>query len=473
TDIAFTEDVALRFKSYNWHVLTVDDGNDIISIKKALEESKAETQRPSMIMLRTQIAFGSPNKQGSADAHGAPLGEEEVRLTKERLEFPADDTFHVPQEVFDFCQECVERGKTVQSNWEKKFEAYKTAYPDLAEHWTHAMNGTLPPQLNLDLPEFRPADGPIATRAASGKVLNAMAKNIPLLIGGSADLAPSNKTVIDSSFDFQKGSYNGRNIRFGVREHAMGGILNGISLHGGVKPYGGTFLVFADYMRSSIRLAALMKLPVIYVFTHDSIAVGEDGPTHQPVEHVASLRAIPGLTVIRPADALETAEAWRLAVKNNDGPVALILSRQKLPILDRTKYASADRLGKGAYVLADSDRKPEIILIATGSEVSITLEAGKKLKENGSQVRVVSMPSWELFEKNPQEYKDEVLLPDVTARIAVEAGLSMGWERYVANAGATVCISRFGASAPGQTLLEKFGFTSDNIVQKAKALLNH
>jgi len=472
TDIAFTEDVALRFKSYNWHVLKVDDGNDIDSIKNALDESKAETERPSMIMLRTQIAFGSPNKQGSADAHGAPLGEEEVRLTKKRLGFPVDDSFHVPKEVLDFCRKSTERGKTAQSHWQKEFNAYETTYPDLAEQWTHAIKGNLPSQWDSDLPEFKPADGPIATRAASGKVLNAIAEKMPLLLGGSADLSPSNKTVINSSLDFQKNSYNGRNIRFGVREHAMGGIMNGISLHGGLKPYGGTFLVFADYMRSSIRLAGLMKLPVIYVFTHDSIAVGEDGPTHQPVEHVASLRAIPGLTVIRPADALETAEAWRLAVKDADGPVALILSRQKLPILDRIEYAPADGLAKGAYVLSDSDQKPEIILIATGSEVSITLEAGKELLKKGIQARVVSMPSWELFEKTSQEYKDNVLLPDVTARIAVEAGIPMGWERYVTSAGETIGIARFGASAPGGTLLEKFGFTSENIVQKAIDLLN-
>lgn len=472
TDIAFTEDVALRYKSYNWHVLKVDDGNDIDSIKNALEESKAESKRPSMIMLRTQIAYGSPNKQGSADAHGAPLGEEEVRLTKERLGFPVDDPFHVPEKVYDFCRKCVERGKATQSNWQKKFDAYETGYPDLAEQWTHAIKGNLPAQWDSDLPEFKPTDGQIATRAASGKVLNAIAEKMPLLLGGSADLAPSNKTFIESSFDFQKNSYNGRNIRFGVREHAMGGIMNGISLHGGLKPYGGTFLVFADYMRSSIRLAGLMKLPVIYVFTHDSIAVGEDGPTHQPVEHIASLRAIPGLTVIRPADALETAEAWRLAVKDADGPVALILSRQKLPVIDRTEYAPADGLSKGAYILADSDQKPEIILIATGSEVSITLEAGKELLGKGIQTRVVSMPSWELFEKTSQEYKDKVLLPDVTARIAVEAGISMGWERYVTSAGKTVGIARFGASAPGGTLMEKFGFTSENIVQKAIDLLN-
>ncbi|MDY6790919.1 MAG: transketolase [Thermodesulfobacteriota bacterium] len=472
TNIAFTEDVALRFKAYNWHVLKVDDGNDIVSIKNALEESKAETKRPSLILLSTQIAFGSPNKQGSADAHGAPLGEEEVRLTKERLGFPVDDSFHVPEEVYAFCRKSVERGKATQAQWQKKFNAYQTEYPDLAAQWTHAIKGNLPAQWDSVLPQFKPADGPIATRAASGKVLNAIAEKMPLLLGGSADLAPSNKTVIDSSSDFQKNNYNGRNIRFGVREHAMGGIMNGISLHGSLKPYGGTFLVFADYMRSPIRLAALMKLPVIYVFTHDSIAVGEDGPTHQPVEQIASLRAIPGLTVIRPADAPETAEAWRLAVKNSDGPVALILSRQKLPILDRSKYAAADGLAKGAYILTDSAQKPEIILLATGSEVSITLEAGKELMGKGIQTRVVSMPSWELFEKTSQEYKDMVLLPDVTARIGVEAGISMGWERYVTGAGKTIDMAGFGASAPGGTLLEKFGFTSENIVQTARKLLD-
>jgi len=472
TDITFTEDVALRFQAYNWHVVKVDDGNDIDSIKNALKESKAEKKRPSMIILSTQIAYGSPNKQGSADAHGAPLGEEEVRLTKEGFGFPTDKSFHVPKEVLNICRECVERGKTAQSNWQKTFDAYETAHPDLAEQWTQAIKGNLPTRWDSDLPEFKPGDGQIATRAASGKVLNAIAEKMPLLLGGSADLAPSNKTVIDSSFDFQKNSYNGRNIRFGVREHAMGGILNGISLHGGLKPYGGTFLVFADYMRSPIRLAGLMKLPVIYVFTHDSIAVGEDGPTHQPVEHVATLRAIPGLTVIRPADAHETAEAWRLAVKNTHGPVALILSRQKLPIIDRTEYAPADGLAKGAYILSDSDQKPEIILIATGSEVSITLEAGKELIKKGIQARVVSMPSWELFENTSQEYKDRVLLPDVTTRISVEAGIHMGWERYVTSSGETVGIARFGASAPGGTLMENFGFTSENIVNRALNLLN-
>ncbi len=472
TDIAFTEDVALRFKAYNWHVLKVDDGNDIDSIQRAIEESKKERKKPSLIMLRTQIAFGSPNKQGSADAHGAPLGEEEVRLTKERLGFPQNDHFQVPSPVMDTFQECVDRGKTAESIWQEKFDAYRTKYPDMANQWTHAINGDLLPDWDADLPEFKPADDPIATRSASGKVLNAIAEKMPLLIGGSADLAPSNKTVIDSSSDFQKSSYNGRNIRFGVREHAMGGIMNGIILHKGLRPYGGTFLVFADYMRPSIRLACLMKLPVIYVFTHDSIAVGEDGPTHQPVEHLASLRAIPGLTVIRPADAFETVQAWRLAVKTTDSPVALILSRQKLPVLDRSSIDPSDGLAKGAYIMADTDKKPEIILIASGSEVPLALKAGKELFEKGVSARVVNMPSWELFEKTPQEYKDKVLPPDVTDRIAVEAGLPMGWERYVTNAGMVVGITGFGASAPGGTVMEKFGFTTENIVKNATELLN-
>lgn len=321
------------------------------------------------------------------------------------------------------------------------------------------------------MPDFSKNEGPIATRAASGKILNAIAENIPYLIGGSADLAPSNNTIINSSHDFQKNMFDGRNIRFGVREHAMGGIMSGIALHKGLRPYGGTFFVFADYMRPAIRLAALMKLPVIYIFTHDSIAVGEDGPTHQPVEHLAGLRAIPGLTVIRPADATETIEAWRLAAQTTDCPVALILSRQKLPVIDRSIDNSADKLVNGAYILSDSDGKPDIILIATGSEVHIVLKAGKILEEKNISVRVVSMPSWELFENTSQEYKDKVLLPDVNVRIAVEAGISMGWERYAGSSGVVIGINEFGASAPGNIVMEKFGFTSENIVQKAIELL--
>ncbi len=471
TDISFTENVASRFESYHWQVIKVDNGNDIDSIQHALEQAKAENERPSIILLHTDIAFGSPNKQGTSDAHGAPLGEEETILTKKNLGCPPDATFCVPEKVLDFCRECIDRGSNAESCWNEKYIKYSDSYPDLSEKWNNAMNGKLPANWENSLPSFSPEDGPIATRAASGTVLNAIADIYPELIGGSADLAPSNKTVINSSHDFQKNSRDGRNIRFGVREHAMGGIMNGMFLHKGIRPYGGTFLVFADYMRPSIRLAGLMKLPVIYVFTHDSIAVGEDGPTHQPVEHVASLRAIPGLTVIRPSDALETVEAWRKTIETSDGPVALILSRQKLPVLDRNIYATANELSNGAYVLSDCSGIPDLILIATGSEIHITLDARAVLKDKGIHTRVVCMPSWELFEKTPREYRDKVLPPDVTNRIAIEAGLPMGWERYIGSNGVTIAISDFGVSAPGGIVLEKFGFTSENIVNKAMALL--
>lgn len=472
TGIAFTEDVALRFKAYNWHILPVDDGNDTTAIYNAIIAAQAEKERPTLIVLRTHIAFGSPNKQDTSDAHGAPLGEEEARLTKKCLKWPEDSFFYVPDEALHRFRECIEKGKESESRWLEKYKAYSEEYPDLAEKWVAAMSGFLPPGWDADIPEFSAANGPIATRAASGKVLNAIAGNLPTLVGGSADLAPSNNTYLNSSHDFQKNSCDGRNIRFGVREHAMGGIMSGMFLHNGVRPYGGTFLVFADYMRAAIRMASLMKLPVIYIFTHDSIAVGEDGPTHQPVEQLASLRAIPGLTVIRPADATETAAAWRLAIKTTNGPVALILSRQKLPVLDRTTYPSADGLAHGAYVLSDSDGKPDLILIATGSEVHIAIEAREILAQKGVAVRVVSMPSWELFDKTSPEYKNSVILPEVAARIAIEAGISMGWERYVGNSGAIIGITGFGASAPGGTVMEKFGFTAENIVQKAMALIN-
>jgi len=472
TDITFTEDVGLRFKAYNWHVTTVEDGNNLDDIYRAVKEARAETNKPSIIILRTHIAFGSPNKQDSADAHGSPLGEEEIRLTKKNLGWDANVSFYVPKQVIKIFEECIDKGKKAESIWKEKFEKYCSKYPDLSKKLNNSLNNSLNKGWDANLPDFSKNEGPMATRAASGKILNAIAENIPYLIGGSADLAPSNNTIIKSSHDFQKNMFDGRNIRFGVREHAMGGIMSGIALHKGLRPYGGTFFVFADYMRPAIRLAALMKLPVIYIFTHDSIAVGEDGPTHQPVEHLAGLRAIPGLTVIRPADATETLEAWRLAAKTTDCPVALILSRQKLPVIDRTIYSSADKLVNGAYILSDSDGKPDIILIATGSEVHITLKAGKILKEKGISVRVVSMPSWELFEKTSQEYKDKVLLPDVNIRIAVEAGISMGWERYAGSSGAVIGINEFGASAPGNIVMEKFGFTSENIVQKATELLS-
>ena len=472
TDITFTEDVALRFKAYSWHVTRVEDGNNLDDIHRAIKEARAETTKPSIIILRTHIAFGSPNKQDSSDAHGSPLGEEEIRLTKKNLGWDENVSFYVPEQVVKIFGECIDKGKKAESIWKEKFEEYCSKYPDLSKKLNDSLNNFLNEGWDANLPDFSKNEGPIATRAASGKILNAIAENIPYLIGGSADLAPSNNTIINSSHDFQKNMFDGRNIRFGVREHAMGGIISGIALHKGLRPYGGTFFVFADYMRPAIRLAALMKLPVIYIFTHDSIAVGEDGPTHQPVEQLASLRAIPGLTVIRPADATETIEAWRLAVQAADGPVALILSRQKLPVIARSIDNSADKLINGAYILSDSDGKPDIILIATGSEVHIALEAGKILEEKGISVRVVSMPSWELFEKTSQEYKDKVLLPDVTIRITVEAGIPMGWERYAGSNGAVIGINEFGASAPGNIVMEKFGFTSENIVQKATELLS-
>jgi transketolase len=469
TEITFTEDVALRFKAYDWKVLTVEVGNDPVPIFAALEAAKAQSRQPTLILLRTQIAFGSPNKQGSASAHGEPLGKEEVRLTKRNLGCQEDALFCVPEEVAETCRGCIERGQSAEVAWHERFAVYSKAFPDLAKEWRLAVSGDLSVGWDSGLPDFS-ATATLATREASGMVLNALAKNVPTLIGGSADLAPSTKTLIAASHDFQKDSYEGRNIRFGVREHAMGGILSGMALHGGLRPFGATFLVFADYMRPSIRLASLMKLPVIYVFTHDSIAVGEDGPTHQPVEHVASLRAIPGLTVIRPADATETAEAWRQALKTTGGPVALILSRQKLPILDRTRYSPAEGLAKGAYVLAEGADKPDIILIGTGSEVHVALEAARRLALEGVVARVVSMPSWELFEGASRPYQNQVLPPDVRMRIAVEAGLPMGWERYVAD-GVVIGMQGFGASAPGGMLMEKFGFTADEITRRALVLL--
>ncbi|MBU1398644.1 MAG: transketolase [Proteobacteria bacterium] len=471
TGIAFTEDVAARFKSYNWHVRKVEDGNSVDEILKALKRAKAEKKRPSLIMLRTHIAYGSPNKQDSAEAHGAPLGEEEIRLTKKNLGCPEDSAFCVPDDALLFCRKCIETGKKAESKWLRKFKSYKKEFPDLAAKFMDAINGKLPEEWDAGLPSFSEKDGSIATRSASGKILNAIAGKVTNLMGGSADLAPSNNTIIKNSCDFQKDSYHGRNIRFGVREHAMGAILSGIALHSGIRPFGGTFLVFADYMRPSIRLAALMKLPVIYVFTHDSIAVGEDGPTHQPVEHLCSLRAIPGLTVIRPADANETKEAWRYAITNTGGPVALILSRQNLPVIERTESNQASLLENGAYILFDSDSKPSLIIMATGSEVHIALVAAKSLTAKGVSVRVVSMPSHELFENTSAEYKEKIFPPEISNRISVEAGIPMGWERYTWEKGEIIGMTGFGASAPGGTLMKNYGFTADNIVQKAMKLI--
>ncbi len=471
TDIAFTEDVAQRFKAYNWHVLLVKEGNDTEAITDAILSARAEADAPSLIILRTHIAFGSPNKQDTADAHGAPLGEDEIRLTKKCLDWDSDEAFHVPEDVLEQFRECLAFGQKSEGEWQEKFTAYRKAHPNLAGRWADAMSGFLEPGWDADIPVFSPSDDPIATRAASGRILNAIAEKLSTLMGGSADLAPSNKTYLDFSHEFQKTSYDGRNIRFGVREHAMGGILCGLFLHNGIRPYCGTFLVFADYLRPSIRMASLMGLPLIYIFTHDSVAVGEDGPTHQPVEHLSSLRLIPNLTVIRPADAAETAAAWRHSIQTTNGPVALLLSRQKLPVLDHKDDKGAKNLSNGAYILEDSDNTPDIILIASGSEVHLALDARQLLSEKNISARVVSMPSWELFEQTSINYKNHVLPPDITTRIAIEAGHPMGWERYVGDNGAVIGITRFGSSAPGPTVMAKYGFTSDNIVQKALALI--
>jgi transketolase len=471
TALAFTENVAARFRAYKWHVVRVTDGNDLAAIGQALKEARAETDRPSLIALRTHIGYGSPNKQDTHDVHGAPLGEEEIRLTKENLGWPADKQFYVPAEALKVFRNSISQGKKAAAAWHKKFAAYAKKYPELAQQWQAAISCKPLKGWDAKVPTFAKS-APVATRVASGQVLNALAEKLPNLMGGSADLAPSNNTLIKSSVDFQKGSYSGRNIRFGVREHAMGAIISGMALHGGIRPYGATFLVFSDYCRPAVRLAALMKLPVTYVFTHDSVAVGEDGPTHQPVEHVAALRAIPGLIVIRPADATETAAAWRVAIKTVNAPVALILSRQNLPVLDRRQYPSAVALATGGYILADADGTPDVILIGSGSEVHLCLEARELLAKKGVAARVVSMPSWELFERASQNYRDKVLPPQISARVAVEAGVSLGWERYAGSRGAVIGINRFGASAPGGTVMQKYGMTAAAVVAKAMALLN-
>jgi transketolase len=469
TDIAFTEDVAARFRAYNWQVIPVADGNDVAALTAAIEAARANEDQPSLIQAHTRIAFGSPNFQGKADAHGTPLGAEEICLTKKNLGCPENESFCTPRLAIDLFRKAVEAGRDAQAAWERRIKAYAEAFPELSRRLSESINGVLPEGWDADIPVF--SGSPVATRAASGKVLNALAGRVETLMGGSADLAPSNKTLIAADRDFQKGQYDGRNIRFGVREHAMGAILSGLALHRGIRPFGGTFLVFADYMRPAIRVAALMGVPVIYVFTHDSVAVGEDGPTHQPVEHLASLRSIPGLTVIRPADANETAAAWKAALQHPKGPVALLLSRQKLPVLESSSACEQNCLEKGGYVLSDCAGKPAILLIGTGAELHLALGAQKQLAERNIASRVVNLPSWELFEKMPPEYRDSVLPPDGTPRLVVEAGSPLGWERYVGRNGAMITIDRFGASAPGAMVLAKYGFTVENVVEKALGLV--
>lgn len=472
TDLTFTEDVERRFKAYGWHVQRVDDGNDLAAIAAAIEAAQAATEQPSLLMIRTHIAYGSPGKQDTAAAHGAPLGEEEVQRTKENLGWPTEPSFYIPDEALTHFREAVEQGQAWEAAWQAHFEAYATEYPQLADEWQTAMNGQLPVGWDAGLPAFAPADGPLATRKVSGQVLNAIAPYLPTLLGGSADLAPSNNTLLKQYDDITSDDFSGRNLHFGVREHAMGSVTNGMALHGGLIPYTGTFLVFSDYMRPPIRLAAMMGLAVIFIFTHDSVWLGEDGPTHQPIEQLAALRAIPNLIVLRPADATETLEAWRVALTHRDGPVALALTRQKLPVLDRTELADVGGVARGAYVLADAEgERPDIILIATGSEVHLALEAREQLTEQGVKARVVSMPSWELFDQQPPTYRNQVLQPTVTVRLAIEAGVPQGWRCYVGSAGEVIGLNRFGASAPYKTLMEKFGFTAENIVSRALALL--
>jgi len=471
TDIAFTENRVARFEAYGWHVQEVADGNDLDAIEKAIAAAQKEIAKPSFIAVRTHIGYGSPNKQDTASAHGEPLSPDEIKLTKENLGWPIEPSFLIPDEAQGHFRKAIERGRKQEEQWQEKVQSYEKAHPDLASEFKAWLNGDLPDNWDSEIPSF-PADPKgKATRAISGTVLNAIAQRVPNLMGGSADLAPSNKTIINGENDFQAEDHQGRNLRFGVREHGMGSILNGMALHGGVIPYGGTFLVFSDYMRPAIRLAALMGLKVIYVFTHDSIGVGEDGPTHQPIEHLAALRAIPNLQVIRPCDANETAEAWKIALQSNR-PSALALTRQGLPILDRSEYTPAAELARGAYILKDAaNGKPDIILIASGSEVQIALDACRELEKKGKAVRVVSMPSMELFEAQSEGYRRQVLPLETRGRIAIEAGASQGWYRYVGTDGKVIGLNHFGASAPAKVLFEKFGITADHVVEKALALV--
>ncbi|MGY5872234.1 MAG: transketolase [Candidatus Thorarchaeota archaeon] len=470
TDITFTEDRGARFEAFGWHVQHVKDGNDVDAIDKAIQAAKKDP-RPSIIVCRTHIGFGMPNKQDTAKAHGEPPGDEELDGAKKKLDWPLEPRFFVPDDVRDFYSKIGSTGIQVENDWNSKFEKYGKDYPEFAAEFSRRMKGELTQGWDQNLPVFPPDDKGMATRAASGKVINALAKNLPELIGGSADLTPSNKTWIDGSPSFQTETPEGRNLHFGVREHAMGAAVNGMAAHGGVIPYSATFLMFSDYMRPSIRLSALSNHGSIWVFTHDSIGVGEDGPTHQPIEHFAALRAIPDLVVLRPGDANEVVEAWKIAINRRDGPTLMALTRQNVPVLDRDKYSSASGTTKGAYVLADLGGSPDIILMASGSEVGLITKAAEQLHNDGINVRIVSFPSWELFKKQSQEYQESVLPPNVKARLAVEAGVSQGWERWIGDNGASLCINKFGASAPGNVLFEKYGFTVENVVKHARNLI--
>ncbi|MBO3271032.1 transketolase [Hymenobacter defluvii] len=472
TSLAYTEDPMARFDAYGWHTQTVGDGNDLDAIEAAIREAQNETDRPSIIAVKTIIGFGSP-LEGTNKSHGSPLGPENVRKTKEFLGWNPDEKFFVPDEVKQHLLEPGQRGAKLQQEWNEQFAAYKKEFEAEAQQFETAFSHDLPQGWDAELPVFKPADGPLATRQASGKALTALKKSVPYLFGGSADLASSNEMSTKGEDSFQPGRYEDSNIWFGVREHAMGGALNGMARHGGVRPYGGTFLNFSDYMRGSIRLTALAQSTATFVFTHDSIGLGEDGPTHQPVEQVIGLRTVPNLIVLRPADANETVESWRIALTQAETPVALILSRQKLPVLDQETMGSArEGVAKGAYILKDADNgQPELILIGTGSEVSLALEAQEKLTQEGVAVRVVSMPSWELFELEETEYQHKVLPPAVRKRIAIEAGSPIGWHKYVTDEGTTISMNRFGESGPGEEVMAEFGFSVENVVKQARELL--
>jgi transketolase len=473
TDLAYSDDAAVRFEGYHWHVQRVEDANDLDALDRAIRAAQGVTDRPSLIIVRSTIAFGSPNKHDTAEAHGAPLGEQEVRLTKENLGWPrADEQFYVPDEALRAWREAGARGRTPREAYEKRLKDYAAKHPEEARELARRLSGELPADWRSAMPTFEASAKGLATRAASSKVLNAFAARIPELMGGSADLAPSTKTLLDDSGAFEHDNFRGRNMHFGIREHAMGAAMNGMALHGGIIPYGGTFLIFSDYMRPPMRLAALMKQHVIYVFTHDSIGLGEDGPTHQPIEQLAALRAIPGFTLFRPADANETAEAWAAAIETTHAPVALVLTRQNVPTLDRSKLGAASGLARGGYILADAEGgDPEVVLIASGSEVHIVLDARDRLEKEGVRARVVSMPSIERFEAQPREYRDSVLPPEARKRIAMEAAATMPWYRVVGDQGFVIGLDHFGASAPYQKLYQEFGLTPEHAVQKALEML--
>ncbi|MGB3563290.1 MAG: transketolase [Thermoanaerobaculia bacterium] len=472
TSLSFSEDVGKRYEAYGWHVQRVEDGNDLEALDAAMTAAVVEDERPSFIVVRTHIAYGSPNKQDTASSHGAPLGADEVRATKEALDWPLEPTFHVPDEAREAFRETREQGARLEDEWNELFGRYQKTEPELAAQFRQWLDGELPAGWEEKLPTFAPADGPLATRKASGKVLNAVCAEVRQLVGGSADLTGSVNTYLDGYDEFAAAEPGGRNLHFGVREHAMGAILNGMALSGMLRPYGGTFLIFSDYMRPAIRLAAMMELPVIYVFTHDSIFLGEDGPTHQPVSQLLSLRSIPGLTVIRPADANETAAAWQCAIDRQNGPTALALTRHKLPVLDATGEMARQGVARGAYVIADPpEGEPQVILIASGSEVSLALEAQARLIDDGIAARVVSMPSWELFDAQDRSYRESVLPPFIDKRLAIEAGTPLGWERYVGNDGATLGVEGFGASAPYKALADHYGFTVNEVVQRVLKIL--